>query len=187
MNNSDSLSLAAAHLIERLGRVLRSGDLEAGLQPVQWEAMRYLARANRFSRTPAALASYLGTTRGTVSQTVIALEAKGLVTKTRDARDGRSITLDLTAQGRNVLKTSALGLLATDIRAATDAEQLANDLDAVLRHALARRGHQPFGVCKSCVHFRPNLGPGERRHFCALLKEPLSDRDGELICVEQTG
>jgi DNA-binding MarR family transcriptional regulator len=36
-----------------------------------------ISRANRFSRTPAAVADYLASTRGTVSRTLASLESKG--------------------------------------------------------------------------------------------------------------
>ena len=39
-------------LLERLARVLQNEAHTGGLKPTQWEALRYLARANRFSRTP---------------------------------------------------------------------------------------------------------------------------------------
>ena len=78
-----------AALIERIGRLLSTDAHAGGLLPVQWEALRYLGRANRFSRTPAALTAYLGLTKGTVSQTVHVLEAKGLVTKQVDPADRR--------------------------------------------------------------------------------------------------
>lgn len=184
---SDSLSsaLRAAHLIERLGRVLRGSDQDGGLQPAQWEALRYLARANRFSRTPAALAAYLGSTRGTVSQTLIALEAKGLLTKTRALTDGRSIMLDLTSRGRDLLAQSAVHELAGDIAASADAKTLARELDNALREALHRRGQQAFGVCHTCRHFRAHVRKGAAPHHCALLDEKLSDPDAALICVEQ--
>lgn len=84
-----------ASLIERLVRLLRSEEFDSGLIPAQWEALRYLARCNRFSDSPAALAAYMGSTRGTVSQTVRALERKGLVEKTPRQGEGRSVTLGL--------------------------------------------------------------------------------------------
>jgi len=187
MTNSDSLSsaLRAAHLIERLGRVLRGSDHEGGLQPAQWQALRYLARANRFSRTPAALAAYLGSTRGTVSQTLIALEAKGLLTKTPHLKDGRSVTLDLTSAGRQLLAQSAVHELAGDIAASADAETLARELDNALREALRRRGQQAFGVCRTCRHFRAHVREGKAPHHCSLLDERLSEPEAALICVEQ--
>ena len=39
-----------AALIERIGRLLSADAHAARLAPVQWEALRYLGRANRFSR-----------------------------------------------------------------------------------------------------------------------------------------
>ena len=61
---TSSVALEAAHLIDRLERLARLGDAPGGINPAQWKALRYLARANRFSRTPAALADYLASTRG---------------------------------------------------------------------------------------------------------------------------
>ena len=54
-------------LIERLTRLVAADGHSGGLKPVQWAALRYLDNANRFSRTPGALAAYLNSTKGTVS------------------------------------------------------------------------------------------------------------------------
>ena len=47
----------STRLINRLERIARAGAGAGALNPAQWEALRYLGRANRFSRTPAALAA----------------------------------------------------------------------------------------------------------------------------------
>ena len=60
--------------LERLARLMRAREHEDGLNPAQWEALRFLSRANRFSNAPGALTRYLGATKGTVSQTLMALE-----------------------------------------------------------------------------------------------------------------
>jgi DNA-binding MarR family transcriptional regulator len=180
MKKSDSLpnapALRAAHLIERLGRLLRAGDHAAGLNPAQAEALRYLARANRFSRTPAALAEYLGSTRGTVSQTLMSLEAKGLIERQANARDGRSVVFALTKAGSDFLVASPAHGLAT----ATD------HLEAGLRALVASRGGRAFGACHTCRHFRRDHHAGAAPHHCALLDEALSETDQALICAEQT-
>jgi len=178
----------AAHLIERLDRLARRGGDGAELNPAQWEALRYVARANRFSRNPAALADYLGSTRGTVSQTLIALEQKGLIERHPSERDRRSIDLALTISGNAALRRDPIEHLAEDIAAALgkDAEKLADALRASLVHAIARNDGKPFGICHTCRHFRRNAKPGARQpHHCALLNAPLSASDSELICVEQ--
>ena len=68
-----------ANLINRLGRSIHCRQFAQGLNPAQWESLRFLARANRYSRTPSALAEYLRTTKGTASQTLKSLESKGYV------------------------------------------------------------------------------------------------------------
>lgn len=190
MKKSESLpsglALRAALLLERLARLVRAGDHAGGLAPAQWEALRYLARANRFSRTPAALADYLGATRGTVSQTLIVLEDKGLVRKSESSRDRRSVELTLTPRGAALLEHDALKDLARAIDASREAGAVAQGLEAVLHEALLLRGGRAFGVCRTCRHFRPG-GRGDKAakpHHCTLLDEPLSDADASLVCFE---
>jgi DNA-binding MarR family transcriptional regulator len=59
-----------ARVLERLSRVLLNDSASGGLNPTQWEALRFFALANRFSSTPSGLTAFLGVTKGTVSQTV---------------------------------------------------------------------------------------------------------------------
>lgn len=176
----------AAQLIDRLDRLVRSGETGHGLNPVQWEALRYLARANRFSRTPAALADYLGSTRGTVSQTLIVLEQKGHVARVQSTRDKRSVDLDLTENGRTILADDPLSGLAADIAASrsVDLEVVVTLLRETLSRTIARNGGRPFGVCRSCRHFQ-RLSRGDCYARCNLLDEPLAQDDARAICVEQ--
>ena len=179
-------AIEAAHLIDRLERLARSGD--GGLNPAQWEALRFLGRANRFSRTPAALADYLVSTRGTVSQTLIALEQKGYVERRPSVRDGRSIDVFLTREGLGALREDPLIALAQDIEQAAgkDIALLANTLREALKKAIQRNDGKAFGVCHTCRHFQRNaLGTHSKPHRCALLDEPLSQTDSMAICAEQ--
>lgn len=187
---SGTAAIEAAHLIERLDRLARRGGGGAGteLNPAQWEALRYVARANRFSRNPAALADYLGSTRGTVSQTLIALEQKGFIERHPSERDRRAIDLALTAAGHAALRDDPIQTLAADIATALgkDVEKLAGALRASLAQAVARNEGRPFGQCHGCRHFRRNVRPsGRQPHHCALLDAPLSATDSDLICAEQ--
>jgi DNA-binding MarR family transcriptional regulator len=180
-------ALEAARLIDRLERLARSGEAGA-LNPAQWEALRYLARANRFSRTPAALSAYLDSTRGTVSQTLIALEQKGYLARQPSARDRRSIELSLTAHGAQAVRNDPLLALARDIEQAAGpgVAEFVERLRATLRTVIARNRGRAFGVCRTCTHFRNGVRPSSRSpHHCALLDEPLSEPDSHAICVEQ--
>ena len=179
-------AIEAAHLIDRLERLARSGTSE--LNPAQWEALRFLARANRFSRTPAALADYLASTRGTVSQTLIALEQKGYVERRPSARDGRSIDVLPTRAGQKALEQDPLLVLAREIEQSSGKHVglLVETLRAILKAAIARNDGKAFGACHACKHFRKNSnGTAQSPHRCALLDEPLSDADSTAICAEQ--
>jgi DNA-binding MarR family transcriptional regulator len=181
-------AIDVAHLIDRLDRLARSGEAVGELNPAQWEALRFVARANRFSRTPAALAEYLGSTRGTVSQTLIALEQKGHVTREPSPRDRRSVMLELTAMGSQALKHDPILALAADLENAAphQLEATVEVLRGALHAMITRNGGRAFGACYACRHFRKGGGSGRSApHHCALLDEPLSDTDSRAICVEQ--
>ena len=183
-----SLALEAAQLIDRLDRLSRSGELGRGLNAAQWEAMRFIARANRFSRTPAALADYLGTTRGTVSQSLISLEKRGHIARTQSHRDKRSVELSLTAQGETALADDPLLRLAADFATARSADltSVVTLLRDTLARAIARNRSKPFGVCRTCRHFEVATGSKSGYARCALLDEPLSKEDSLAICAEQS-
>lgn len=139
-------------LLDRLARVTREAQFSDGLNPAQWEALRYLSRANRFSRSPSALAEYLGTTKGTASQTLIALEQKGFIGRAPDPRDRRGVRLELTETGREAVARDPIIQL----------EKAADQLDEGCRTTVVRalslllhdlqmaRGIRQFGVCRDC-------------------------------------
>ena len=175
-----------AALIERIGRLLSTDAHAAGLRPVQWEVLRYLHRANRFSRTPAALTAYLGLTKGTVSQSLRALEGKGLVRKRVDPVDRRSKRLSLSQGARRLLREDPLAetAAATGHLSGPQREALARALEAILSARLEARNRQPFGQCRDCRYFARQHAGGAP-HFCLLLQEPLAEEESSAICHEQ--
>ncbi|MGN6304669.1 MAG: MarR family winged helix-turn-helix transcriptional regulator [Mesorhizobium sp.] len=182
MNASDG----PIELVERLARLITNEGHSHGLKPAQWEALRYLARANRFSRTPGGLTAYLGVTKGTVSQTLMALERAGLVEKTANPGDGRSVRLDLSARGQAVLALDGMASIRQALAGLAPERQAAlrEGLEALMQAALAARGGRAFGICRDCRHFARNArGPGA--HFCRLLEQPLEDAEAGQICQEQ--
>ena len=93
-------------LLTRVGRLLQADERASGdLLPVQWHALFYLARCNRYKRSSLPPSpSTLGVTKGTSSQTLKALEEKELIEKLADAADGRVVRLALTAKGRRLVR-----------------------------------------------------------------------------------
>jgi DNA-binding MarR family transcriptional regulator len=94
--------------LARLARRMRGLGHDGGLNPAQWEALRYLAHVDEARRNPGEMARYLGATKGTTSQTVASLEKKGLIAKLQHASDSRSMVLALTAEGVAKLQADPL-------------------------------------------------------------------------------
>ncbi len=176
-----------ADLVTRLGRAAHCLQFTEGLNPAQWEALRYLGRANRVSRSPTALAEFLGTTKGTASQTLRALEAKGYVRRTRGAADRRSIALDLTPAGEKVLEADPIARLQQVASRIPEelGTAMADGLLSLLRDLQTSCGSSMFGMCAECGHHVAEGGchPAERRDRCGLSGEILSIDDHDRICV----
>ena len=81
-----------AELLLLVGRLVQAEGYDGELSPAQWMALRFLARANSFSRTPSAFAEFQATTRGTASQAIKALEAGGYLVRQQSEADGRSVS-----------------------------------------------------------------------------------------------
>jgi DNA-binding MarR family transcriptional regulator len=179
--NVTGAEIAAA--LERLSRLLRTAENEDGLNPAQWEALRFLARANRFSNSPGALSRYFGSTKGTVSQTLKALERKGYVSKMRRQDEKRSVVFAPTPKGEELLARDPWARLATAADGLNDKtrRRMGRGAIALLAQELERGKRAGFGICMSCRFFRES--PGEP-HQCMLFEVPLSQDDSQRICVE---
>ncbi|MEK6542226.1 MAG: MarR family winged helix-turn-helix transcriptional regulator [Pseudomonadota bacterium] len=173
-----------SQLLMRFARIIAADGYDRDLQPVQWQALSFLRSANRFSRTPKALTAWLGQTKGSVSQTVIALEKKGLVAKRADPGDLRLVRLELTQAGVNLLGNPPAGLAEQMLAhlTADQRDQVVALIEAMLMAELAQNGGHPFGVCRDCRHFEQAATSKNR---CALLDVALSVQDSGHICVEQ--
>lgn len=179
-------------LLSRLGRAIHCLQFSEGLNPAQWEALRFMARANRYSRTPSALACYLGTTKGTASQTLKALETKGLVVRQCCEQDRRVSRLELTKQGELLLKQDPIGKVESVCReAGVDCKFTVGTLARLLEEVQDGLELKEFGVCGDCTHFcgdKDNKAALKDGDFhCGLNGDPLSTSDARHICVEFKG
>ncbi|WP_430414101.1 MarR family winged helix-turn-helix transcriptional regulator [Parasphingorhabdus sp.] len=180
------METATATLIERLARMLQNESHSSGLKPTQWEILRFIGRANRFSRNPGSVVSYLGLTKGTVSQTLNALVGKGLVQKTVSTADKRAVMLNLTEKGLQLLADDPIREVEKGIEqlSSEDQDAVSSGIEKLVRTMLKERTSRAFGACNSCTYFLRNHESGEP-HLCRLLNETLSEDDGQRICIEQ--
>jgi DNA-binding MarR family transcriptional regulator len=175
----------AAILLSRLARLVAGEGHMLGLKPVQLQVLRFLAQANRFTRTPGGVTAWLGQTKGTVSQTLATLERKGLVARSPDTMDRRIVRLDLTSTGRTMLaECDDIADRLTAPLEWKDKAALARIVENMLRSHLAQQGHRTMGICSTCRHFEAAAEAGQP-HKCALLNVELTDADSALICIEQ--
>ena len=176
-------------LIECMTALIRSEErkkcTELGLQAVHFQVLNYLSRCNKYSNTPAAVANYLGMTRGTVSQSLIILEKKAYISKTPDLIDKRVIHLHLLPLGAEVLKQARPNDLFADASqilhglnptASSDSSAFQLALTALQK----ANQSQSFGVCKTCRNFSQQDG----QYLCLLTKEKLSTTESTQICQE---
>jgi DNA-binding MarR family transcriptional regulator len=178
---------AAADLMAHLGRLAHGEGFVCGLTAAQWTALRYYARANRFSRTVSAFADYHATTRGTASQTVKSLVGQGYLTRTRSESDGRSARFDLTETGRVLYGNDPFEDL---VRAIAELPQgLQNNLlvalERVMGHVARERQKRPFGTCPLCDHLDECVYRRDEviEYFCSLENVPIEPAGMEEICI----
>ena len=173
-------------LVERLGNLLRSELRKAGadeaLQPVHLQALLYLSKANRYSNTPQALAEYLGLTKGTVSQTLLLLDRRGLIERFEDDIDRRVVRLRLSTAGEQFLAESQPALAWQNATRNISPNRIRNATSA-LREALSTLQEDNegrlFGECGSCSWCQKL---SQRIYRCGRMGDRLSGPETRKIC-----
>lgn len=171
----DSTAQRAADSLVQLCALVNRSHVQRNTA-AQWAALRFFARANRFSRTVSAFSDYHGTTRGTASQTVKTLVERGLLARERSPRDGRSQFLMLTNEGRRLLAADPLGELSQAVADLPAEIQIALDqtLQQLLGSVADAVGKPNFGRCadcffcsdRGCLSYRQTLDDGELEQYC---------------------
>lgn len=159
---------------------------EAGLNPTQGEVLQRVSDA---PARAADLAPMLGISAASLSDSISALVAKGLVRRDPDPDDRRARRIGPTDAGR------ALAARLPEVPAALAAA--IGDLDAAQRGSLLRglllliRALQEAGaipvqrMCATCRYFRPHVHDDPARpHHCAFVDAPFGDAALRLDCAE---
>lgn len=170
-----------AELLLQLGRAAYAEGASGELSAAQWAALRYFARANRFSRTVSGFAGFHATTRGTASQTVKSLVTRGFLERARSERDGRSVLFKLTQPARRHLRQDPFDAL---VRAAGRLNQrelnnVTGELRRVGEYLEVERDTATAGRCERCGH----LASDGSDYRCGLLNEPLQETELREICI----
>ena len=131
---ADQLHSAAIHLLRRLRRV----DAVSGLNAPRLSALSVVVFGGRITLGELAAAEQVRPP--TMTRIVYALEKQGLVTKTRDESDRRTIHLSATLKGRKLLiegRNRRIHLLANQIcRLDTEEQVIMRDAIAVMKKVI---------------------------------------------------
>jgi DNA-binding MarR family transcriptional regulator len=196
MINFDGLSAplpqALASALRRLAQLAHtmSWDQWAAqrLTPTQRRILEFLGSRHE-NITLSAGARELGVTPATASDSVAALEAKGLVRKRRSHTDVRALALMLTTDGRR--SVTELASLPDPLQAAfgglTDDEQSVFYRSAMkmIRELQETGALPPSRMCVRCRYFDPfRYQQSSTPHHCHLIGAPLADRHLRMDCPE---
>lgn len=172
-----------AEQIVHLARLVHGAASDQCLTPAQWTALRYFARANRFSRTPSAFSEFHATTRGTASQTVKSLIALGYLERHANESDARSTLIEVTKTGHAKLRDDPLSALTKAIDHLPQNERTHfAALITRLATTMARARTAPlFGNCGDCGHCDTSgTGPA----YCRCTQTLLARDDMSALCVD---
>lgn len=128
-----------SHLGQGMERVFTAHELNAA----SFDVLATLRRAGApYSLTPSQLMDWTMVTSGTMTNRLDRLESKGLIRRVRSDRDARSVTVQLTDEGFDLIDTCVTEHVANQHRLAgalSEAEQV--ELDRLLAKWLA--GFEP--------------------------------------------
>ena len=184
---------ALASALRRLAQLAHTSSWDQWasqrLTPTQRKILELLA-SRRESLTLSAVAQELGVTPATASDSLTALETKGLVKKRRSHVDGRALAIMLTTEGRR--SVTALAALPDPLQSAFNAlsppEQEIFYRSAIkMIRGLQESGSLPVSrMCVRCRYFDPFRYPDSATpHHCHLVGAPFADRHLRIDCPDQ--
>lgn len=175
---------SAGNLAAMMRHLVRATELErdiAGLTPLQWSALQYLALANGMSRTVSGFAGFNGTSKGTASQVIKSLVEKALVQREQRPNDARSATLELTEAGRRLVADGETNPLTAAIESLpyTDRQILEALLASLMSQLQPPQGRVQLGSCHDCRH----LGEQAGMPHCCRTQTRLVEDEQYALCA----
>lgn len=184
----DGLAAKIAAAIDRLGRSQRTHRqaiaVERGLTPLQVDLLLTLADGEPPLPLVGLLARELGVSQPTVTDSLRALERKGLIERRTDAPDARRTAVTLTDQAERLVGE----LRAVDDSLVRAIESLGEERQGAMVEGLLTiiAGLVEQGaitVARTCLTCRfHRLEPGA--HYCTLLDMPLVSSTLRVNCPE---
>jgi len=178
---------------ERVAVVLRadqwSATIGVGLNPTQVQVLAFLAGRDGNGMRVKEIAAHLGVSQPTATDSIAALERKMLIEKDPDARDSRAVSIRISAQGKEALKT--IDAFPSVMDSGFSGLAMAEQADLLLLLVKLIRSMQMAGsipvqrMCVTCRHFQPNTySDAQNPHHCAFVNAAFGDRHFRLDCSD---
>lgn len=176
--------------LDRIATAMRADDWNRaralGLNPTQFAILVHLQGRSAGAGVKD-IALQLGVSQPSATDSINALERKGLVQKHQGVADRRAVHVVLTTDGLSALnrgqaETGEAGRAITALPA-PEQEQLLVTLVGMIRH-LQEAGTIPIQrMCVSCRHFRPNAhADAHKPHHCTFVDAAFGQQDLRVDC-----
>ncbi len=178
--------------LDKLGTALKLRVREDadrhGLSPTQLQILAH-TRANGGSTTPSDLVMAQGVGIGTISDSLSALETKGLITRERGAQDGRRVVVRLTARGiqlsrkRETVDDPLIGV-AQSLNPAEQTVLLGTIMKAIVGLQNEKQVWTT-AMCVNCTYFHAHVYRDVHKpHHCGYVDAPFGDTSLQVDCAD---
>ena len=187
--NPTSINHRVREGLSRIASAMRSDDWdrakEMGLNPTQLVILDLL-EGRKEGLSVKAVAAHLGVSQPSATDSINALERKGLVEKAGADADERAVRVFLTIEGRSVLERSGTGRTAeraVDALAEHEQEDLLVSLVKMIRHLQEVDAIPIQRMCVSCRYFAPYAHQDAAKpHHCNFVDASFGQRDLRIDC-----
>ena len=146
----------------------------AGLNPTQTHVLTFIAGRGEKGARVGTIATRLGVTQPTATDSIAARVRKGLLTKAPDPEGARAVTVGVTRVGDDIARGIGLVITATERALETleirEQTELLRLVIKTIRALQVAGAIAPRRMCVTCQYFRPNAHEDTRApHHCAYV------------------
>ncbi len=181
---SHKIVFALDKISEYFKNSLREKGKEHKLSPIQIQILLFIDNHDEKHLTVNYISDEFNVTKATVSDSIKALEKKGIVKKIKNNKDSRSFTLELETKGRIIISdiSSYPKALKKIIKQVPSQNQdlLWKELYYIINSLQSVGEINVQRMCNTCVYFASN----NNQPYCNFLKKILEPNNLRLDCSE---
>ena len=190
-NNPHSINYRIREGLSRVGMAMRVDDWSrakaTGLNPTQLAILGLLEGRGEDGLGVKEVAAHLGVSQPTATDSINALERKGLIEKRPGASNKRAVRVALTPDGLATLQAAdrekSLAEQAVGALGAGAQQDLLLTLITMIRHLQETDAIPVQRMCVSCRYFAPNAHKDAARpHHCKFVDAAFGQRDLRIDC-----